>query len=249
MIDVHCHLEQKSYNKDRDDVIKKCREKLSAVISSAAHLNDFNLTLDMHKKYPDFVYISLGLHPEYVNEIKDEHIKKAIEIIKKNKNEISAVGEVGLDYYHVKDKASQEKQKELFRIFIRLAKEIDKPLIVHCRDAFEDTLNILEEEKAEKVMMHLFGDKNTISRVLENRWSISVGPIVTQSKTIKKIVKFMPIDKIMLETDSPWFGFGERGTPLNVLKAAVKISEIKKMTMEEVEEQTDLNAKNMFNLK
>lgn len=248
MIDVHCHLEQKDYDKDRDEIIGKCREKLSAVISSATNLSDFSLALKIHKKYPDFVYICLGLHPIYVKEITKEDISKATSFIKENKNNISAIGEVGLDYHHIKDRKYREQQKELFRIFIRLAKELDMPLVIHCRDAFEDTINILEEEKAENVLFHLFGDKKFSPRVLENNWFISVGPLVARSKTIKKIVKFMPLGRIMLETDSPWFGFGSRGLPINVIKTAEKIAEIKKITIEDVEEQTDLNSKNFFKL-
>ncbi len=249
MIDVHCHLEQKDYDSDRDEVIKQCRDKLKAVISSSPYLPHFKQAVDLHRKYPDFVYICLGLHPVYIKEINKEDITKALEFIREHNREISAVGEVGLDYYHIKEDKYREKQKELFKKFIKLAKELDKPLVVHCRDAFDDTLQILEEEKADKVLMHLFGDKKSLSRVLENGWFISVGPIVSKSKTIKKIVKSMPLNRIMLETDSPWFGFNERGTPLNVIKTAEKIAEIKKITSEDVEKQTDENSINFFELK
>lgn len=248
MMDVHCHLEQEDYSNDRDYVIEKCREKLKCVVSSAANYSDFKSALEIHKKYPDFVFLSLGLHPIYVKEITEAVVKRAMKFIKENKNEIVAIGEVGLDYYHVKEKRWQNKQEALFRKFIKLAQELNLPLVVHCRDAFEDAIRILEEEKAEKVLMHLFGDKQFIQRVLENKWFISVGPIVARSKTIKKIVKFTPIKKIMLETDSPWFGFGERGTPMNVLGVAEKIAEIKKITSEEVDEQTDLNATGFFGI-
>ena len=248
MIDVHCHLEQKDYDKDREEVIKKCREKMKAVISSSPHKDDFNTAIDLHNKYSGFVYICLGLHPMYIRELSEKDILNSISFIRRHKDELSAVGEVGLDYYHVKEKEWQDKQKEMFRRFIRLAKELNKPLVIHCRDAFEDTIKILEEEKAEKVMFHLFGDKKSCSKVLDNGWFISIGPLLLRSKTIKKIARFMPLERIMLETDSPWFGFGERGTPLNVIKTAEKIAEVKKATITEVEEQTDLNARNFFKI-
>ena len=249
MIDVHCHLEQKDYDRDREEVIGMCMEKMKAVLSSSPHKDDFMAAIDLHKKYPNFVYICLGLHPMYVRELREKDIAEAISFIRKHKDELSAIGEVGLDYHHVKEKEFQEKQKEMFRRFIRLSKELNKPLVIHCRNAFEDTIKILEEEKADKVMIHLFGDKKSCPKVLDNGWFISIGPLLLRSKTIKKIVRFMPLDRIMLETDSPWFGFGERGIPLNVIKTAGKIAEVKKITSEEVEEQTDLNAKNFFGLK
>ena len=248
MIDVHCHLEQKDYDEDREEVIDKCKEKMKAVLSSAPHKDDFNTAIDLHKKYPGFVYICLGLHPMYIRELSEKDISEAISFIKRHKEELSAVGEVGLDYHHVKEEEWQEKQKEMFRRFIRLAKELNKPLVIHCRDAFEDTIKILEEEKADRVMFHLFGDKKSCSKILDNNWFISIGPLLLRSKTIKKIARFMPLNRIMLETDSPWFGFGERGTPLNVIKTSEKIAEVKKITSEEVGEQTDLNAKNFFNI-
>ena len=99
MIDAHCHLEQKDYNKDRDEVIARCKKKLDAIVTSCAHPDDFDLTLSLKKQYPDFIYISIGLHPEYIKELKQEQKTTLIEKIKTNKDSTSAIGEIGLDYY------------------------------------------------------------------------------------------------------------------------------------------------------
>jgi TatD DNase family protein len=202
-------------------------------------------------KHQNFVFSSLGLHPEFIKELqeskKQDYIKKIIE----SKNKIVAIGEIGLDYNWVKEQAWQEKQKLMFIEFIKLAKQLDLPIIVHSRDAMQDTIKILEQEnmKGKKVLFHIFNTKEFLPRILENNWSISIGPLLLKSKEIKKIVRDCPLEKIMLETDSPWFGFGARGTPLNVIKVAEKIAEIKRLSLNEIEAQTDKNAIGFFQLK
>lgn len=249
MIDVHCHLEQKDYSKDRDEVIKECKKKLKSVITSCAHSSDIVLTLEIAEKYKGFVYAAIGLHPEYIKEIKQKDIDDVSGIIMKNRD-IVAVGETGLDYHWIKEEEWRDKQKDMFRHFIQLAKKRNLPLIVHSRDAMSDTLDILQEEKYGKVLLHLFSDKHSIQRVIDSNYYISIGPGIKQSKDIRKIARDIPIERIMLETDSPWFGENKlRGTPLNVYKAAEKIAEIKKTSIDEVEKQTDLNARRFFNLK
>ena len=251
MIDCHCHLEQKDYNEDRDEVIEKCRKQLRALVTSCVHPNDMKLTLDIAKKHNGFVFCTIGIHPEYIKEISEKEIDKAIEEIKKNKENIVAIGETGLDYFWIKEAKLREKQKALFRKLIKVAKELNMPMVIHNRDASEDTIKILEEEgmKGKKVLMHMFNDRKFLNKIIENGWFISIGPGIKKSKDIGKIARDMPLNKIMLETDSPWFGNGERGTPLNVRVAAEKIAEIKKIPLEEVERQTDLNAINFFGLR
>jgi len=100
-----------------------------------------------------------------------------------------------------------------------------------------------------KVLMHLFGDKKLIPRIVKNGWLVSIGPGILKSKTMKKIARDIPLNNLLLETDSPWFGMGERGLPTNVKKAAEKVAEIKKIPIKEVEKQTDLNAIKFFRLK
>jgi len=253
MIDVHCHLEQKDYDKDREEVIKACKKELKAVISSCADPRDWPFTLEMVKRYKGFVFATAGIHPVYIKEIKEEkeEVSKFIEILKKEAKEknIVAIGEIGLDYYWVKEKLWHEKQKELMVKFINLSKELKLPLVIHSRDAMSDTVYILEQNKAKHVLLHLFGDRKLLPRVIKNGWSISIGPIVKRSKEHKKIVRDMPLDKIMLETDAPWFGEeGKRNTPLSIKQVAEKIAEIKKITFEDVWRQCALNAIKFFSL-
>jgi len=221
------------------------------LVTSCAHYKDLNLTLEIAKKYKGFVFCCLGLHPEFIKDLDEEKKNEYIQAIEKNRDKISAIGEIGLDYFWIKDKEWQEKQKKMFIEFIELSKKLNLPLVIHSRDAMPDTLDILEKEGMQnrKVLLHLFGEKELLKRVIDNGWSISIGPLILKNKEIRKIARDCPIEKIMLETDSPWFGDGKRGTPLNAIKAAEKIAEIKKISLEEVEKQTDLNAKAFFNIK
>jgi TatD DNase family protein len=255
MIDCHCHLEQKEYDKDREIVIKQCKQELKALITCSAHPKDIDLTLKIAEKHKNFIFAIIGLHPEYIKEITDEQIKKTIKAIKENKDKIVGIGEIGLDFFWIKEKEWQEKQKELFRKLIKLAKELNLPLIIHSRSASEETIKILEDEgmKNKKVLMHLFQKRRLINKIIENDWYVSIGPGIRKSKDIRKIARDIPSNRFLLETDSPWFAQKElgqkKGTPLNVKIAAQKIAEIRKKTIKEIEKQTDLNAKEFFNLK
>ncbi len=253
MIDSHCHLEQKDYDKDRDEVVEQCKKELKAVVTSCAHPKDFDLTMHIAEKYRGFVFPSIGIHPEYIKELRESEKDGLLEKIKQNRKSIFAVGEIGLDYFWVKERNWQEKQKELFAGMINFAKELKKPIVVHSRDAMEDTIKILEQEDAKHVLFHLFGARQQIERVIDNGWLISIGPIIARSKNHKKIARDFPLERILLETDSPWFG-GEkggnplRGTPLNIKIPAEKIAEEKKLPFEQVWKQCGENAKGFFGL-
>lgn len=248
MIDVHCHLEQRDYDNDRENVIERCKKELKAIITSCAHPDDFEKTIEMVKKNKNFIFASVGIHPEYIGEFDDKKIEEFIEKIRDNKQFFVAIGEIGLDYNWVKEKDLQERQKDMFRSFIILAKELNLPLVVHSRDAMEDTIRILESENAKKVHMHLFGERNFLDRIIQNGWMISIGPIITKSKKHKKIARDTPLDRIMLETDAPWFGFGKRNEPISIKYVAEKIAEIKKISFDEVWRTCGDNAIKFFNL-
>jgi len=253
MIDVHCHLEQKELYERLDKLIPKWKKSLKFVISSCAHQEDLKKTLEIYEKYKPFVKICIGLHPEFIKELKEEQINGVIKFIHTHTNEISAIGEVGLDYHWIKEPLFREKQKDLFVRFIKLARELNFPLVVHSWDSTLDAIAILEKEnmKNKKVLFHLLQDKQAIPKIIENNWFISIGPGIAKSKDIKKIARDMPLNKIMLETDSPWFKQEgqEFGEPINVNIACQKIAEIKTLEKSYVEKQTDKNAEEFFMLK
>lgn len=255
MIDVHCHLEQPDYDKDRDEVIERAKKELKAVITSCANPKDFDLTLSLVEKYRGFVFAVAGIHPEYVKEISEKEKDEFLEKIKSNRENFVGMGEVGLDYNWLKDEEGRKKQKELFIEFISFAKEINLPLTIHSRDAHEETIKILDQEDAKQVHLHLFGDYHSVKKIIEKRWYVSIGPIVLRSKKYGKVVRDMPLEFLLLETDAPWnhplvFSEGKkvRNEPTSIRVVAEKIAEIKKIGFDKVWEECGENAIKFFNL-
>jgi TatD DNase family protein len=245
-------LEQEDYDKDREKVIESCKKGLKAVITCCADFKDWKLTLEMIKKHKGFVFATAAIHPEYVEQISSKEVKEFIEVLRQSAKEglLVGIGEQGLDFHWVKNPVFREKQKNMFIAFINLAKETNLPIVVHSRDAPLETIMILEGQgmAGKKVMLHQFPDNKPLPRIIENKWFVSIGPGILRSKKVRKIARDLPLNQIMLETDSPWFGDGQRGTPLNVKKVAEKIAEIKKISVEEVEKHTDSNAIKFFSL-
>jgi len=251
MIDSHCHLENEVFSQDLLNVVQQCKAAgLKAVISVCAAPRDFEKTLQIAKRFPDFIFPVAGIHPEYVKEISSEQIEGFFEKLKKHSNEIFGIGEVGLDYFWVKEPEWREKQKELFLRFIELAKSLKKPLVVHSREAYPDIVHILESTGIEKVHLHMWGGKNEMEKVLAHEWNISIGPVIATSKAHRKIAKQMPLERIFLETDSPWFGNpkGSRGEPTNIKIPCEKIAQEKKISFEEVWKVCGENAKRFYEI-
>jgi TatD DNase family protein len=248
MIDVHCHLEQEDFEKDRDEVIKKCQRELKAIITCCAHPDDFDLTMDLVKRYKNFVFSTVSIHPEYIKEITGKEIEEFFKKIEENKEKIVGIGETGLDF-KITEPEWREKQKKLFEKFIILANDLKKPLVIHARKAFAETIEILENQKLKNVLMHFFTTKELLEKVIKNGWFISVNTTLLTSKTIKKIVRDLPLEKIMTETDAPWLGLDQkRNEPKNVKIVAQKIAEIKKISFEKIAEITTQNAIEFFSL-
>ncbi|MEM5798251.1 MAG: TatD family hydrolase [Candidatus Aenigmatarchaeota archaeon] len=250
MIDVHCHLEQHDYDKDRDDVISKCKKAgLAAIITCCAHPSDFDLSIELVKKYRGFIFLTAALHPEYVKEFSEKQIDDFIERIILHKSDIVAIGETGLDFWWIKECEWQKRQEELFRQFIQLAKELKKPLVIHARDAYERTLQILEQEDARAVCLHMFGAAHLVKQVIENGWHVSLNTIIERSKKHRKVARDMPLNFIMLETDAPWLGPGKtRNDPTSIKRVAELIAEIKGIAFDGVWKACGENAKRFFQL-
>ncbi len=249
MIDVHCHLEHEFFKGNILKLLENWKKELKAIITCAAHPKDFDYTLEIVKSFRNFVFASFSIHPEYIEEVDEEKLKEFENFVKENKDFIVSIGEIGLDYFWIKDENLRKKQKEVFERMIEIAKKFDKPITVHIRDAYEDAFEILERVDYQNVHLHMFGGDKFINKIISNQWKISVGPILLRSKKHKRIVKALPLEKIMLETDSPYIKIDNReSNPLDVKIVAQKISEIKKVSLEEVERITDENAIKFFKL-
>ncbi len=259
MIDTHCHLEQKDYDGKRDALIAKCiASGLKAVVTCCARPQDFALTMDIAGKHPNFVFPVAGIHPEFIKEVTPEETETFLEIIKRNRDRIVGIGETGLDYNWIKETEWRKKQKELFIRMIRFAKRLKKPLVIHARnspgaegmDAYEDSINILEQEGAKCVQLHMFGASQLVQKVIDNDWHVSLNAIVLRSKKHKKIARDMPSDRLMLETDAPWLApegwESKTNDPRAIITVAEKIAKIRKTAFEELWQQCGRNAKEFF---
>lgn len=246
-IDVHCHLD--SYNgAEISKIVKECREEdVRIIVNNGVDPKTNRKILELIKKFPE-VKAALGIYPIEALKMSNSEIDKEIEFIRKNKDKIIAIGEVGIDLKWSKD---LEKQKEIFKRFISLSIELNKPIIVHSRNAEEECIKILEELKAEKVVTHCFSGKtNLVERIIKNKWFLSIPANVNFSEQFQKIVEIAPIENLLTETDSPYLHpLKERNnTPKNVVYSYKKISEIKKMDIKEVKKEIFNNYNKIFNL-
>jgi len=199
-IDLHSHVD---FYKDDEipAIVEDARKKNVLIVDSGAHPKMNKRVLELANKYN--WKVTLGLYPIDVIGMKDSEIDLELDFIRKNKNKIIGIGEVGLDFKE--DLHNWDKQKEVFRKIIRFARKIDKPLIIHSRKAEKEAIEILEEEKAEKVVMHCFsGSFKLIERIVANKWYMTIPSNVTFSEHFQKAIGMVPIEQLFCETYSPY---------------------------------------------
>lgn len=245
-IDLHCHID--FYKDDEiDEIVKEAREKgVGIIVVNGVKPENNRKILKLAEKYSE-IKVGLGLYPIDALKMKEKEIDLELDFMKKNKDKIVAIGEVGLDFKE--DDKEHERQVETFKKIIQLAKKINKPLIVHSRKAEKETIEILEKEKAEKVVMHCFsGAFKLIERIISNRWSMTIPTNVTFSEHFQKAIEVVPIEQIFCETDSPYLHpKKERNNiPGNVIESYKKIAEIKGMKLDEVRDKIFENFDRMF---
>ncbi len=246
MIDIHAHLCFPQFNEDREKVIAKCKEELTAVIVSSARYDESLCVLKIVREHKGFLFASLGCHP---TELQDA--KKMIDLIRMHAEEIVAIGEVGLDYHWVKEDVKRKRQKEVFARFIALAEELEKPLILHTWDAEKDAFEMVKHVKI-PVVFHCFsGSLELLKDILSRGFYVSISTHVLFSKHHRKLVRVLPLENLLLETDSPFLSpvKHERNYPWNIKLSAQKIAEIKHLDVNEVLESAKNNAIRIFNLK
>lgn len=268
LFDSHSHLHFYQFDNDREEIIKKLRDFDIKTINIGTDFEDSQKAIKLSKKYPDLLWASVGLHP--TDSLKENfNIDKYRELAEDEK--VVAIGECGLDYFRSPSEAEITKQKEIFMKQIELAKEVKKPLILHCRpsigtqDAYEDAIKILlarhnldEGGKYKNLnipsgngVAHFFaGSKEIARKFLDLGFYISSAGPITFAPEYREIVEFVPIDRILIETDAPFAApvphRGKRNEPAYVEFVARKIAEWKKLSFEEVARQTTENAKKLF---
>ncbi len=252
MFDTHAHIDSFDDIKLKE-VIKRAKEAgIEKIVNPSAEPSNFERILKISEEN-DFVYAALGVHPEETDKFKDDSIELIRNLSKHKK--VVAIGEIGLDYYWTTE--TKEQQKKIFKLQTELAKELNLPLIIHDREAHEDTFNILKSAKLGdiKVIMHCFsGSREFMKQCVKEGWYIALGGVVTFKNSVKakEVAVDVPIEKLLLETDCPYLApvpyRGKENEPSYILETAKCIAELRGISFEELECQTTKNACEVFGL-
>ena len=253
MIDTHCHIDFEDFDDDREEVIKRAKDKLDHVIVSG-YSNASNMeVLKLSKDYEGFIYPTFGFHPVSSQNATEEDLKIAHKNIETYLDDILAIGEVGMDYYYVTDKALRERQQEIFRSFLELANEYKVPIVMHVRDCEKKAVNIIEDyDDIPYFVFHCYGGSLKTAKRIMNRDNsyMSFSTMLCYSKHHQDLIEKIDLDYVLTETDSPYLAMTkeERNEPVNVVKAVHKIAEIKNMDVSTVDEITTNNARKIFKI-
>ena len=254
--DNHAHLDDEKFNEDREELIKRIYDEgITKVISAGYSLESSTDAVNLAKKY-DFIYATCGISPNDIPQTEEE-LWKMLDKIKKlvqENNKIVAIGEIGLDYYW--NKENKELQKKAFIKQIELANELELPIVIHTREASVDTIEILKQNPVNKKgVFHCCPlNQELVKQGLDLGFYISLaGPVTFKnSKNADEVIKLIPNDRILIETDSPYLApepvRGTRNTPINVKHTAEKIANVKGLSLEEIAKITYENAKKIYML-
>lgn len=254
IIDTHTHYDDEAFTEDRVELLSSLADHgIEAVVNIGASIQTTKNTLELMKEYP-FVYGAVGVHPSETAELNEELMNWLKSVATQEK--VVAIGEIGLDYYW--EEPDAEIQKHWFVRQLSLAREVGLPIVVHSRDAAKDTLDIIKAEKAGELggVIHCFSYGVEIAREYLNMgFYLGIGGVVTfnNAKKLKEVVAYMPLDRIVLETDCPYLSpvpnRGKRNSSQNLSYVVEAISQIKGIGEEEVIAATAENARKMYRLK
>ncbi|MEX2010573.1 MAG: TatD family hydrolase [Parcubacteria group bacterium] len=250
--DIHSHLNFPDYDKDREEVIERLRESKTGTIVVGTDLESSRRAVELAEKYSE-IYACIGIHP---TNSENSDISLFSELVTKTK--VVAVGECGLDFFHQKKEKDFVRQKELFLKHIELALKYDKPIMIHARDAYEEILNILEPMKplhGEKLRgnVHFFaGDVRIAERFIKIGFTLSFTGVITFTKDYDEVIKSIPLEMLMSETDAPYVApvpyRGKRNEPSYVREVVYKIAEIRGEDLETVQKTLISNVERVFKI-
>lgn len=252
IFDSHSHYDDQAFDGDRDTVLATLKDKnVGDIIAVAAAWDSFDKIQDICSKY-SFAHPAIGIHPENACDLTLARRDELKHIIKEMK--AVAIGEIGLDYHY--PEPSKEIQQDVFTYQLELAKELDLPIIVHARDAAEDTLDLIQKHCPErKGVIHCFSSSFEMAAQYVNMgFYIGIGGVVTfkNSKKLKDVASRIPLSSILLETDCPYMApvphRGERNDSSLIQYVAEEIASLRGITAEEVIQVTEQNARTLFNL-
>ena len=249
MIDTHCHIDDKKFSDDLAAVIERAKsEGIKYLIAPSVDLKSFDRIKDISESYPGFIYPVPGIHPSEANNYPKETKYQLHESIKQFKP--IAIGEIGLDYYWVQD--NKEAQKKLFSLQLQIAETYNLPVIIHNRSAIEDCLELLNRFKL-KAVFHCFSEEPRFAYdLIDAGYFISFTGNITYPKSqgLRELIKELPLEKILLETDSPYLSpqkkRGRRNEPANIKFIYEVIAELKGIEIEKFIPAIENNVKELF---
>jgi TatD DNase family protein len=271
LIDTHAHVNFNAYKDDAEDIIRRSLEQNLWMINVGSQRSTSKRAVEMAENYEGGVYAAVGLHPIHLEtglvkikndpeEIEFKTVEESFDYDKYNdlakSKKVVAIGEIGLDYYYrpktnVRLETFKNKQKEVFLKQLDLASDINLPVIIHCRMAHDEIIEILSERKNLKGVIHCFtGTQEQAQKYLDMGFYIGLNGIIFKFN-IDEIIKSLPLDRIVLETDCPYLTpppMAGRNEPLFIKYIAEKVAQLKNLSFEEISEETTLNAKKLFNI-
>ncbi len=253
LTDTHTHLYVAQFDEDRNDVIKRAiKAGVSRFFVPAIDATYYPAMFDLERQFPDNIFLMAGLHPTHVK----ENFKDELQVVKEqlNNHKFYGIGEIGIDLYW--DKTFIQEQQDVFKIQIAWAKENNLPIIIHCRDAFDEIFEVLDEVKDDKLygIFHCFtGDLKQAEQAISYQMKLGIGGVVTfKNGGIDKFLNKIPLKNIVLETDSPYLAptpfRGKRNESSYLINILNKLVEIYGLSPEEIAKITTQNSKEVFKI-
>ena len=251
IFDTHAHYDDERFQEDRDELLSSLFEgSVSHIVNCGCDLKSSLTTIALAEKYEN-LYAAVGVHAHEAESCTDDDLAKIAELYSHNK--VVAVGEIGLDYFY--DFSPRERQIEVFRKQIELANKLDLPVIIHDREAHEDTLGILKELRPKGVVHCFSGSVEMAKEIIKLGLYIGLGGAVTFKNARKplEVAEYVPLDKLVIETDAPYMTpvpfRGKRCDSAHIAYTAEKIAEVKGMDVQELVDICNENSKKLFNIK
>lgn len=250
MIDTHCHLLHKGLKEKHEEVIQEAKQSMTAIIN-CGYPGDAEQAVELTKTHEGFVYLSLGLHPIDIVKMTDEKIDEYINFVRKNKDDILAIGEIGLDRHWYPKEEQQPRLQRVFQQMLDLAKELNLPAILHTRKAEQECFDIVIQNGLKDVVFHCYAGNLTLAKeIINHGYYISVGTNLLRSKNTKKIAKNYPLEQLLTETDAPFLSpySGKINVPQNVKFVLEEISKLRDMPVEEIDKVIEENCRRLFRI-
>ncbi len=246
LFDAHAHMYADAFASDLEEVLNRATARgVQAILSVSENLDEAQQILDLAARYP-LLKPCAGLYPTLLDR---EAAAEMLDFIRQHQDRLVAIGEVGLDYWKVQEPADREVQRDILAAHIALAQELDLPLNVHSRSAGRHAIAWLRENGATRVLMHAFDGKAATAKAgIEAGYYFSIPPSIVRSPQKQKLVRQLPLERLLLESDAPVLGpeHGQRNEPHNVWISCVTIAALQERTAEEVAQITTANARRLF---